>query len=441
MENNKSFRRLKSFCITLLIILTVLNAIPLCAAGITEITFGEVKVEAGSEAVIPVSIKNNPGFSTFRFRITYDTDDLEFISVEKGAVLNDGTLSSVTDEEKKTVTFTWLSVADSEGDGEIAVMKFRTSDSALGEYILKVTFLPEDLINEDLQQVSYTVTDGKVRVVEKNVAVTGVTIDKTISVKIGEKKTPAYTVNPGNASNKTVSFVSNDPSVARVNETTGEITGVAKGKTTVTITTADGGFTGTCSVTVDCAHTSKTKIAEKASTCTERGWDTYLKCDICGQLFDNKGNEIAEIPYRDTLAHQYGEPEWIWNKEQWTAQAKFTCSLCGDEITVNAVVTKSEKNGVTTYTAKVDFDGRSFSDVIESGKPLFVPGDVNGDGSVNNKDVVTLFRYVAGSNVKVNEYALDVNGDGKVTNKDVVTLFRYVSGIGGGLSDKPYIRN
>ncbi len=71
----------------------------------------------------------------------------------------------------------------------------------------------------------------------------------------------------------------------------------------------------------------------------------------------------------------------------------------------------------------------------------FVPGDVNGDGSVNNKDVVALFKYVSGSEVAVNVIALDINGDGSVNNKDVVALFKYVSGGDIELSDKPYDPN
>lgn len=56
------------------------------------------------------------------------------------------------------------------------------------------------------------------------------------------------------------------------------------------------------------------------------------------------------------------------------------------------------------------------------------PGDVNMDGTANNKDVAALFRRVNGSSDPVDEIACDTNGDGLVNNKDVVTLFRYVSG-------------
>ena len=54
-------------------------------------------------------------------------------------------------------------------------------------------------------------------------------------------------------------------------------------------------------------------------------------------------------------------------------------------------------------------------------------GDCNGDGTVDNKDVVVLFRYVSGSEKAEDESVYDFNGDSEVDNKDVVALFRYIS--------------
>ena len=39
----------------------------------------------------------------------------------------------------------------------------------------------------------------------------------------------------------------------------------------------------------------------------------------------------------------------------------------------------------------------------------------------------SLFRKVAGWDVEVDEGALDVNGDGSVNTKDAIALFRYVA--------------
>ena len=60
-------------------------------------------------------------------------------------------------------------------------------------------------------------------------------------------------------------------------------------------------------------------------------------------------------------------------------------------------------------------------------EPTPRPGDVNGDGKVNNRDAILLFRYVSGRDVEVNEEVLDVNKDGTINNRDVIMLFRMVS--------------
>ena len=56
-----------------------------------------------------------------------------------------------------------------------------------------------------------------------------------------------------------------------------------------------------------------------------------------------------------------------------------------------------------------------------------LPGDITGDGEVNNKDLTRLFRYLSDYDVEVVEAALDINGDGAVNNKDLTRLFRYLS--------------
>lgn len=56
-----------------------------------------------------------------------------------------------------------------------------------------------------------------------------------------------------------------------------------------------------------------------------------------------------------------------------------------------------------------------------------VPGDINGDTKVNNKDVTRLLQYLAQWDVFVNAPTLDTNGDSKVNNKDVTRLMQYLA--------------
>ena len=82
------------------------------------------------------------------------------------------------------------------------------------------------------------------------VAVSGVTLNKTtLSLVEGSSETLTATVNPENASNKSVSWKSSATDIATVDDS-GKVTAVKAGSATVTVTTQDGNKTVTCSVTV-----------------------------------------------------------------------------------------------------------------------------------------------------------------------------------------------
>lgn len=82
------------------------------------------------------------------------------------------------------------------------------------------------------------------------VAVTGVTLDKTsLSLTIGGSASLVATVRPANAANKAVTWSSNRTEVATV--ANGRVAaGDVPGTALITVTTADGGYTATSSVTV-----------------------------------------------------------------------------------------------------------------------------------------------------------------------------------------------
>lgn len=58
---------------------------------------------------------------------------------------------------------------------------------------------------------------------------------------------------------------------------------------------------------------------------------------------------------------------------------------------------------------------------------IIIPGDVNGDGTVNNKDLGVLRRYLNDWDVEIDEEASDVNDDGTVNNKDLGLLRRFLN--------------
>ena len=83
------------------------------------------------------------------------------------------------------------------------------------------------------------------------VAITGVSLNQqNLNLVYNATETLVATVLPANATNKAVSFTSNNLAVATVDPTTGLITAVGAGSATIMVTTADGGLTASCLVTV-----------------------------------------------------------------------------------------------------------------------------------------------------------------------------------------------
>lgn len=84
---------------------------------------------------------------------------------------------------------------------------------------------------------------------EEVVAVTGVELEASKSIKIGEDATLTAKISPENATNKAVTWKSDKEEIAKV-DATGKVTAVAPGTATITVTTDDGKKTAECKITV-----------------------------------------------------------------------------------------------------------------------------------------------------------------------------------------------
>ncbi|MCD7844682.1 MAG: hypothetical protein LUG57_02275 [Oscillospiraceae bacterium] len=146
-------------------------------------------------------------------------------------------------------------------------------------------------------------------------------------------------------------------------------TGHSYGDTQYTWDEADGGYTCTASRTCTVCDTTETAqetvIGTQTTdpTCTTTGVMTYTaafeNCDWADE--QTKTEEIA------ATGHSYGEPDFTW-VEDYSATAAFTCSGCGDVLTVDCEVTSGTTDatctadGYTVYTASVTYDGTAYTD-------------------------------------------------------------------------------
>ena len=99
---------------------------------------------------------------------------------------------------------------------------------------------------------------------QTNVPVTGVSLNtSTLNLIEGGTGTLIATVEPSNATNRNVTWSSDNPSVATVNN--GVVSAVSEGTATITVTTEDGTKTASCTVTVTVPVTGVTLSQTQAS--------------------------------------------------------------------------------------------------------------------------------------------------------------------------------
>lgn len=93
-------------------------------------------------------------------------------------------------------------------------------------------------------------------------------------VIIGERILLVATVEPNNATYPQVAWSSSDEDVATVDQD-GKVTAISAGTTIITVTTDDGGYTDTCTVTVQPAQFTVSVVASSASYGSVSGGGTY----------------------------------------------------------------------------------------------------------------------------------------------------------------------
>ena len=182
--------------------------------------------------------------------------------------------------------------------------------------------------------------------------VTGITLNKSnTNITKGLSETLAATINPSDATNKNITWTSSSTSVATV-DTTGKITAISEGTTTITATTEDGEFTATCEVTVS---QPVIMTINPASSMLETG-------------------ETQEL----TVTIQYGaeEPIDVTNECSWVVANNNKATL------TNNIVTAVD-SGMTSITAMYqEFQVTSFITIKDYRESDFNPGE-KGDPSIN----------------------------------------------------------
>ena len=206
------------------------------------------------------------GFSAAGFQPAYSAgttlsfiiDLTKSISISKFLIakswtnpLNQDTYSiQVSNSSTAPTTSAWSSIP--------AIITHSTASAPVNSYVSSVNYYGfEDFYNTTARFVKFNLisTTGpnyKLNefAVYSSIPVTGITLNKSNdSIYSGATDQLTATVQPLNASNKTVTWTSTNPLVATI-DSTGKVTGVNTGSTTIKATTSDGGYFAACSISV-----------------------------------------------------------------------------------------------------------------------------------------------------------------------------------------------
>ena len=155
----------------------------------------------------------------------------------------------------------------------------RAGYKMIGWSTSKTATVPEYGLDKEYIVITYDENgDIKLYAVWEAIPVTSITLNQTTaSLKKGETLTLTATVAPSDAANKSVTWSSGNTSVATVS-TSGVVTAVGEGTAVITVKTADGGKTATCTVAVAHTHNYTGTYYEAAHP-----HKAYSKCS-CGEI-------------------------------------------------------------------------------------------------------------------------------------------------------------
>lgn len=324
-------KRIIGFLLACVMMLTLLPTMAFASTTTLKVTANKTKVNPGDTVTFTVSIGAVEKLRSLEFVLDVPAGMTYVANSAKTANnLKDTLGTAAADWTELTKKFTAYGDGAYTNSKDTVLLTFNcTVDTAAGLGSKNVTIKEVVVGNSEDVEIDNTVSPAVVTVEAKTIKVTSVAVSpKTLDLEVGQKFQLAATVKPDEATDKTVTWkVTKGSDVVSVSAD-GEVTAIKAGS--ATITAAAGGKTATCTVTVKVPAHKHTPVAVPAqeSTCMEKGWEAYYKCNECGTVVDENGN-AAQIKYLPLAAHKLTETKAVpaTCTEDGT-EAYWTCSVC-----------------------------------------------------------------------------------------------------------------
>ena len=364
----KMKKRITSVLLALVLAISLIPTVVFAAqTGKITVTTSATNVKAGDEFTITVSMGKVTNFATLQVELKYDSTKLEYIESKTSGIFANEDNFFLTDTVSNEISLsgTVMSRPTVENGTTIFTSKFKVKNGVTGNVAptLNVKALQEMDAEYNQIDIATTVNQATVTVPQ---GVTGVSLNKTaLNLAVNTSEKLSATVKPDNATDKTVTWKSSDPSVATVS-TDGTVTAKKAGKATITVTTADGVKTATCTVTVvNCMHEGTIKHVEaQAATCTATGNIEYWECADCHTKWSNAEKTTvvtdvttAKVPHNFTKEVKSDKTLKTAGTCMTEAVYYKSCSVCGEVSkmdTFKGDKDASKHTGKNTYKSNGD---------------------------------------------------------------------------------------
>ena len=360
---------MKKILSLLLAVIMVFGMFPVTALAeepaVIELTADKTELTVGDSFAVTATLSGNTGVAAFTIEIDWNESVVKFngFSTKYDEDLEEDVLDSEvalpnynTTVNNELGIITFARTKNATKNGLIFVANFEViaegdCEISLIKEFPRFTYKKADGTDHPVTFDETGVSGLHAHAASTVVPVTGVAIEggSEFSIDEGQQLQLVAVVSPEDASNKNVTWASDNEAVATV-DGNGLVTGVSRGTAKITVTTEDGRFTAECVVTVACIHSNTEVIPGKAPTCTETGLTDGEKCTVCGEV-------TAEQEVIPAAGHTEGETV-IENKVEATCTEAGSydevvyCVVCEEELSRNTVnVPATEHNwGAVSYT-------------------------------------------------------------------------------------------
>ena len=403
----------------------------------------DVSADPGDTVTIPVTISDNVGVAGFTLCIDYNESAMTLTNISKGSLLNTSESGAFT-KNVSGKTVNWVDSVNITGDGELMKLTFTIdADAAPGSYDVELRLKndnPANFVDENSRALHLEFESGIVSVQEPAPAVTLEKIEiatapaKTV-YRIGEALDTTGLTLKATYSDGTTKTITSGYTVSGFDSATA-------GTKTVTVSYEGKKTTFTVTVKQEEVDPDAPKIIIDSVKATAGETVT-----VEARLENNPGISSVSMKIDYDMARlklesaEFG-PEISagaftnFNLPYITLVRSGDCT--GDVLVVTltfSVLSDAEAGDAYVHLEYeegdiTNYDEEDVNFAVISGCVTvvdYVPGDINGDGKVNSKDLTRLLKYISHEDVEVNEAALDVNGDGKVNSKDLTRLLKYIS--------------